>query len=122
MHRHPGFLRTLVAALIGTLAWPAMAQSRGELLYTTHCFACHTTQQHWRDNRVVSDWEGLKVQVRRWQDAALLGWTDSDILDVSRYLNRAFYRVEQTADPVTSQNTVGAGEVFASSRLASHRR
>ncbi|MCE9661714.1 MAG: cytochrome c [Burkholderiales bacterium] len=72
-----------------------MAQSRGELLYTTHCVSCHTTQMHWRDKRSAKDWSSLKFQVRRWQDAVSLGWSDSDIQEVARYLNESIYRFEQ---------------------------
>ena len=43
----------LVAALLSPPSW---AQSRGELLYITHCVACHRTQIHWRDKRQVVDW------------------------------------------------------------------
>ena len=53
--------------------------SRGQLLYATHCIACHTTQMHWRDQRVVSDWAGLLAQVRAWQARAQLQWSDADI-------------------------------------------
>ena len=84
------------------VAASAMAQSRGELLYTTHCVACHTTQLHWRDGRAARDWTTLKFQVRRWQDAASLGWSDSDIQEVARYLNDAIYRFEQTDRPTAS--------------------
>ena len=87
----------------GLVAAPcAMAQSRGELLYATHCIGCHTTEMHWRDNRSVDSWTKLKVQVRRWQAASSLAWNDSDILEVSRYLNESIYRFEQTDDPISS--------------------
>ena len=85
-----GFIvRVLMIVLACSLvaAPSAMAQSRGELLYTTHCISCHTTEMHWRDKRAASNWPALKAQVRRWQDAASLAWSDGDILDVSRYLN-----------------------------------
>jgi mono/diheme cytochrome c family protein len=72
----------------------AVAQSRGELLYTTHCIACHTTQMHWRDGRAATDWSSLASQVRRWQGVASLGWSESDIQEVSRYLNETIYRFE----------------------------
>jgi mono/diheme cytochrome c family protein len=75
---------------------------RGELLYTTHCIACHTTEVHWRNKRAASSWPTLKAQVRRWQDVASLAWGDSDILEVSRYLNETIYHFEQTVDPVSS--------------------
>ncbi len=77
----------------------AVAQSRGELLYTTHCIACHTTQMHWRDGRAATNWSSLAFQVRRWQGAASLGWSESDILDVCRYLNETIYRFDPGAAP-----------------------
>ena len=97
-------MRVFIAVCFGScVAVPsAMAQSRGELLYTTHCIACHTTEMHWRDKRSATNWPSLKDQVRRWQDAASLAWTESAILDVSRYLNETIYRFEQTADQLSS--------------------
>ena len=69
--------RLLPTALL-CVAWAASAQTapatRGALLYDTHCIACHTTQMHWRDNKVARDWPGLKAQVRRWQGNNALGW------------------------------------------------
>ncbi len=107
--RPPGGCRSIVRALVTLLACsfvatpPAMAQSRGELLYTTHCASCHTAQMHWRDHRAASNWTSLTFQVRRWQGAASLAWSDSDILEVSRYLNDRIYHFEQTADTVSSR-------------------
>jgi hypothetical protein len=100
------------AAVLAAFAAPsAMAQSRGELLYTTHCIACHTTEMHWRDQRVATDWTSLKFQVRRWQDAVSLGWSDADVLAVSRYLNQSIYHFEQTSDRVSSLSRLGDGPV-----------
>ena len=46
--------------------------SRGELLYSTHCVACHATQTHWRSKKIAIDMIGLQEQeeVRRWQGYA----------------------------------------------------
>jgi len=41
------------------LADPTHSLSRGELLYSTHCIACHTAQVHWRDKKQATDWELL---------------------------------------------------------------
>jgi mono/diheme cytochrome c family protein len=68
-------------------AQPAVDTSRGELLYTTHCIACHNEQIHWRDKKIANDWSSLKSQVNHWQGVAGLMWSDSDIVDVARYLN-----------------------------------
>lgn len=66
--------------------------ARGELLYGTHCVACHTTQMHWRDQRLAKDWKSLNAQVRRWQDAVQLNWDDEDIASTASYLNRLYYQ------------------------------
>jgi mono/diheme cytochrome c family protein len=71
---------------------PESVSTRGELLYSTHCIECHTTQMHWRANRQATDWDTLKFQVRRWQGVLNLGWTEADADDVAHYLNDTFYR------------------------------
>lgn len=76
----------------------AYAQSRGELLYSTHCNSCHTSEMHWRDKKVAVDWTSLRFQVRRWQGNAGLGWSEADIQDVTRYLNESIYRYTETSD------------------------
>ena len=68
--------------------------SRGQLLYGNHCIACHTTQMHWREKKLVTDWPSLKVQVRRWQGSAQLNWSEEDIDDVARFLNDTYYRLQ----------------------------
>jgi mono/diheme cytochrome c family protein len=77
--------------------WP----TRGELLYTTHCGACHTEQMHWREKKRAYDWATLKAQVARWQARANLDWNDAEVLDVARYLNETIYRYPQTSDQVS---------------------
>jgi len=64
---------------------------RGELLYTTHCIACHNSQVHWRDRRLVTDWASLRAEVRRWQKISGLVWNDEDNAAVARYLNEHYY-------------------------------
>ena len=81
-------------------AQPVAAETRGELLYNTHCAACHTTQMHWRNDRKALDWESLRFQVRRWQGNAGLVWNDADITEVSRYLNDTIYKYPQPNDRV----------------------
>ena len=57
----------VLAALAGAsfAAYPqvAPAETRGQLLYATHCISCHTTQMHWRNDKQAYDWNSLKVQV-----------------------------------------------------------
>ena len=95
MTKFPGRIMVL-AMLAGSSALShsqvTPAQTRGGLLYTTHCVACHTTQMHWRNDRLAIDWDSLKFQVRRWQSNASLAWNEADITEVSRYLNETIYR------------------------------
>lgn len=66
--------------------------TRGELLYSTHCIACHSTKIHWRENKLASNWSSLQSEVQRWQGIARLGWDNDDIESVARYLNATYYR------------------------------
>src|SRR5574338_705145 len=34
--------------------------TRGELLYSTHCIACHSAQVHWREKKLATDWATLR--------------------------------------------------------------
>lgn len=97
--------RILVATSLAAVATLAHSQAptvptRGQLLYTTHCITCHTTQMHWRDDRQAKDWDSLKMQVRRWQGNAGLQWGEPDITEVARHLNDTIYHFPQTADRV----------------------
>ena len=76
------------------------AADRGELLYAIHCIGCHGEQLHWRDAKVASDWPRLKAEVRRWQAAARLRWSEDDIVAVARYLNDTIYHLPQTGEVV----------------------
>jgi len=90
-------LLPLAFAALWPLAVAAQGQgaieSRGQMLYGNHCVACHTTQMHWRDQKLATDWPSLKLQVRRWQGAAQLNWSEDDIDDVARFLNDSMYRL-----------------------------
>lgn len=65
--------------------------TRGELLYSTHCIACHNVEMHWREKGAVTGLTSLQAQVRRWQEISGLGWDHDDIAQVVRYLNSLHY-------------------------------
>lgn len=81
------------------------SEARGELLYSTHCAACHASEVHWREKRLVKDLSSLKFQVRRWQASIGLAWAEDEIADVVRYLNAAYYGF-----PCTEQNDFLEGQ------------
>jgi mono/diheme cytochrome c family protein len=95
----------LALAVLSVFSLPARAQAdaptRGQLLYETHCIACHTTQVHWRDAKTAADWASLRAEVRRWQATAQLGWSDDDITEVARHLNQRYYHFTQPAGVVS---------------------
>jgi mono/diheme cytochrome c family protein len=91
-------IRFFSGALVLACSTFANAQTRGELLYTTHCVSCHTAQVHWRAKKQATDWDSLTLQVRRWQGNAGLQWPEADVNEVSRYLNEAFYRFPPPAE------------------------
>ena len=94
--RRTGMLAAAACLCAAALAQTGTEATRGELLYSTHCIACHTTQVHWRDQKLARDWATLSQQVRRWAGNAGLGWSDEEIVDVARYLNATYYRFEIT--------------------------
>lgn len=70
---------------------PMRDATRGELLYSTHCIACHSVQLHWRDRTLATDWISLRAEVFRWQKFSGLEWSNEDIAEVARYLNALHY-------------------------------
>lgn len=101
--------RVFFAWSLIALAQASAAQSRGELLYATHCIACHTAQMHWREGKRATDWSSLGAQVRRWQANAMLGWSDEDILEVTRHLNDRYYRFAAPGGPTAALGRANAG-------------
>ncbi len=85
----------MVLILLGSHAYadsqPLPESSRGELLYSTHCVACHSAEVHWRDKKLVTDQASLEAEVRRWQRVLELGWRGDDIEEVAQYLNARYY-------------------------------
>jgi len=93
-------LLALTASAVQAQAVPAPSTTRGQMLYETHCIACHTAQVHWRDKKLATDWASLKALVRRWQASVGQGWSEADIVEVARYLNDTYYRYPQSSDVV----------------------
>jgi mono/diheme cytochrome c family protein len=80
---------------------PKATESRGELLYATYCTSCHTTEVHWRDKKLATDWATLKAQVRRWSTNTGLAWSEGDVLAVTRHLNTLYYHFSDATGQVS---------------------
>ena len=96
-------IAAIAVAMLMLAAGPGQAQDkipheRGELLYSTFCVACHTTQMHWRDKKIARDLPGLREQVRRWQRNAGQNWDAADIEAVVNHLNRTYYKFPGVTD------------------------
>ncbi|HEX5865047.1 MAG TPA: hypothetical protein VF014_12475, partial [Casimicrobiaceae bacterium] len=96
-----GLLMTNIRACIGIALMSACvaasgefrgtAEPRGALLYSTYCVGCHTTQVHWREKKLATDWTSLKAQVNRWQSNTGLGLSEDDVAAIARHLNDLYY-------------------------------
>ena len=80
-------------------------ESRGALLYSTHCIGCHTTQIHWRDKKLATNWSTLMDQVRRWSSNTGLAWSEDDILLVTRHLNTLYYHFPAVSGQISRYQT-----------------
>ena len=107
----------LAVTLVLPIVQPVLAQegsavgsSRGQLLYEPHCIQCHTTQMHWRDQRVARDWQRLREQVDAWEARIGEHWTAEDVDAVARHLNATIYHY-----PATSEQAGREGGAVASS-------
>ena len=85
------------AVVLASVCVPAAAQDfdRGQALYENHCQHCHEGWAHTRDGRVVDSLDGLRLRVSSWSMHAGLHWGDEEIDDVTRYLNRRFYQLDE---------------------------
>lgn len=114
MTKHKHWMVALVlAGLVNSAeAQPQRNASRAELLYTTHCIACHDADIHWRDKKLAKGWGSLKSEVARWQAVAGLGWGEDDITAVARYLNGLYYhypeRVRKTRPAEHAAHALGS--------------
>jgi len=70
---------------------------RGQMLYETHCLACHYERIHKRDpaRSLVKSMAGLRVEVAN--RAQLMGrpLSPEDVDDIAEYLNRSHYKLKK---------------------------
>lgn len=88
----------MALAVLAFAASSAMAANtepdakHGQKIYETKCTGCHDTRVHTRPNRIVHTYEDLVNRVRFCDTNAKTNFKESDILDVSEYLNNEFYK------------------------------
>lgn len=68
---------------------------RGQLLYENHCSGCHESTVHVRDTRHADSAGVLKEYISKWSASLQLGWTSTDLDDVTLYLNERFYHLDK---------------------------
>lgn len=71
------------------------AKTRGQLLYETHCIACHESGLHVRERRKARNIAEINQWVGRWVGYQKLNWGIEDIQEVANYLNRQFYQYKE---------------------------
>jgi hypothetical protein len=83
-----------IALFAALEAGPAAAAdaARGRALYESRCDGCHSTGVHERASRKATAFEGIRVQVERWNAQLGGAWRRAEIDDVAVYLNDRFYR------------------------------
>jgi len=86
----------LLAAIAATvlIAWTKTlsALSADTSLAPAPVAVYQAAQQHWREIGQARDWEGLKAQLRRWQQLANPGWGEERIEEVAHALNASVFR------------------------------
>jgi hypothetical protein len=63
----------------------------GERLVERHCQGCHQSEVYTRADRRIRNLNQLRNQVQRCEQNLALKWFDTDIEDVTAYLNQAYY-------------------------------
>ena len=93
-------IMTGVALMLGIQAalaqGPVTVEPNGELIYRTYCIGCHTTEVHWREKRLATDWKSLKFQVRRWLNNNGIGLSEDEVTALAGYLNRMYYNFPES--------------------------
>ncbi len=96
VRRFPSGIATVLTVLAAAPALGAgQGFDRGQALYENHCEACHEAGAHKPEKRRATSLGDLRARVAAWSMHAGLGWGSAEIDDVTRYLNRRFYRFRQ---------------------------
>lgn len=64
----------------------------GKKLYEANCHGCHDSRIHTRPNRIIHTYSDLVNRVKFCDSAAKTHFTETQMADVTDYLNSAFYK------------------------------
>ena len=82
----------LAAGILFAYARSLPGPVEDELLYSGAAPAYQAIQAYWGELGQARDWEGLKLQVRRWQQVTAPGCSETEIEQMARNLNQAVFR------------------------------
>jgi len=66
--------------------------SRGKMLYSNHCHACHESGVHIRAHRKVKKKTDIAYWVNRWSTYLKLNWKNEEKQQVVEFLDQTFYK------------------------------
>ena len=84
--------RVLLLSLAALPAW-AQDETRGEMLYKTHCASCHAERLHEREKSKIHSVAELRDEVARWAPQTGRRFTLDERELVVQYLNRTHYKL-----------------------------
>lgn len=84
-------LPTLVAIAMFAVTAQAADPAKGKVLVDQHCSSCHGTAPYTNQTRTITSLPGLVERVQMCAKANGLQWGETELADVTTYLNENFY-------------------------------
>lgn len=83
-------------AIALVLSGPAHAQNfqRGQELFEHQCHGCHDDLRRASKEGKVKTLNGLRKKIASWAEHGGTQWGNSEVDDVTYYLNKSFYRLK----------------------------
>lgn len=82
---------SISSILLSPALW-ATDIANGKKLYEANCHGCHDSRIHTRPNRIIHTYSDLVNRVKFCDSAAKTHFTDTQMADITDYLNSAFYK------------------------------
>ena len=87
---------SIITLLCSVLVYSSISLAefdRGQALYENHCQFCHESWVHNRPKSNINSITELQRRVSGWSIHSGLNWSNEEILDVTDYLSRHFYKL-----------------------------